>query len=236
MSPGRGLFCPLFGVKFFDMEIFLTMLDNLRVCNWGQALGGVMAGFVGVDTDRARSDRVRDLQSQDRDQELAQAASLEAAKRSNRDFTQVYPKGWKRLQVLIRTQPSAARVYAFLAEHIDGIAGAVVVSQDVMAKELDVHVKTIKRLTKWLEDDGAIVRIRVGTGVYAYALDPSEIWKSWDDKKENAAFVTRTLVRKTDRENGQVRRKLKLMMGEPELPGLSQSTGRHDPETGEILS
>ena len=139
----------------------------------------------------------------------------------NRDFTQVYPKGWRRLRSLINENPSAARIFAFLAENVDGTAGAVVVSQDLLAKELGVHVRTVKRLTKWLEDQGAIVRIRVGTGVYAYALDPQEIWKSWDDQKDHAAFVTRTLVLKKDRENGEVRRKLRFMMGQPELPGVS---------------
>jgi len=155
-----------------------------------------------------------EFSAQDRDRE----AQEEAKRTANRDFVQVYPKGWKRLQGLIRSNPSAARVYAFLAEHIDGACGAIVVSQDVMAKELGVHRRTVLRLCKQLEDAGALVRIKVGTGVCAYALDPTEIWKSWDDKKDSAAFLTRTLVLKSDRSNGQVRRKLKVMMGEPELP------------------
>lgn len=164
--------------------------------------------------------RLAEIRSEERREEAAREAADEAARRQNRDFVQVYPKGWKRLQALIKTNPSAARVYAFLAEHVDGTAGAVVVSQEVLAKELGVHVRTVKRLTKALEDAAAVVRIRVGTGVYAYALDPEEVWKSWDDKKEHAAFVTRTLVLKRDRENGEVRRKLRFMMGQPELPGV----------------
>lgn len=154
--------------------------------------------------------RLADFAAEDRDREAAE----EAARRSNRDFVQVYPKGWARLQSLIRTNPSAARVFAFLAEHIDGTCGAVVVSQEVMAKELGVHERTIRRLSQVLEQEGALVRIKVGTGVYAYALDPQEIWRSWDDKKDCAAFTTKTLVLKGDRANSQVRRKLKVMMGE----------------------
>ena len=173
-----------------------------------------------VVTDEDRRVRRVELEAEDKSQEAARMAAEEAARRQNRDFVQVYPKGWKRLQALIKTNPSAARVYAFLAEHVDGTAGAVVVSQEVLAKELGVHVRTVKRLTKALEDAAAVVRIRVGTGVYAYALDPEEVWKSWDDKKEHAAFVTRTLVLKRDRENGEVRRKLRFMMGQPELPGV----------------
>lgn len=145
--------------------------------------------------------------------ELANQAREETTEEpGNKNFVQVYPKGWARLQHLIKTNPSAARVYAFIAEHIDGVCGVVVVSQDVLAIEIGVHVATIKRQTKLLEDEGALVRIKVGTGVYAYALDPEEVWRSWNTAKETAAFTTRTLVRRADRMNGQVRRKLKVMM------------------------
>jgi DNA-binding transcriptional regulator YhcF (GntR family) len=167
-------------------------------------------GVTVVDDAASAAARMAEFAAQDREREAAD----EAARKGNRDFVQVYPKGWKRLQSLIRTQPSAARVYAFLAEHIDGACGAVVVSQEVIAKELEVHERTIRRLTQALEEAGAIVRIKVGTGVYAYALDPTEIWKSWDDKKEHAAFLTKTLVLKSDRANAQVRRKLKVMVSQ----------------------
>jgi DNA-binding transcriptional regulator YhcF (GntR family) len=166
-----------------------------------------------VATEAQRQARLRDFAEADRRQQEAS----DDAKR-NRGFVQVYDKGWKRLQALIHTAPSAARVYAFLAQHIDGDTGAVVVSQEVMALELDIHERTVRRLTQQLEKAGAIVRIRIGVGVYAYALDPDEVWRSWDSSKDVAAFRTKTLVRKNDRANAQVRRKLKLMMGEPELP------------------
>lgn len=162
-----------------------------------------------VATDDQRRLRKMELEAQDRED-----ASKKDQERKNRGFAQVYPKGWRRLQSLIQQNPAAARVYAFLAEHIDGVAGAVVVEQKVMADALGVHEVTIRRQTKYLEETGALVRIKVGTGVYAYALDPEEVWKTWDDQKENAAFVTRTLVRKADQQNGEVRRRLKLMMGE----------------------
>lgn len=164
-----------------------------------------------IDTDADRKERRAELGAKDRDSAL----DADQARR-NADFTQVYVKGWKRLQVLIKDHPSAARVYAFLAEHVDGACGVVVCSQEVMASELGVHKRTIIRLTADLVKLGAVVRIRVGTGTYAYALDPTEVWKSWNDRKETAAFYTKTLVRKADRENGHVKRSLKVMMGEPE--------------------
>lgn len=161
----------------------------------------------------------RRLELEARDREIA---LREEEEKKNSGFVQVYKKGWRRLQSLIQHNPGAARVFAFLAENIDGSCGAVVVSQNVLAEELNIVERTIRRHTKWLEEQGALVRIRVGSGVYAYALDPEEVWKSWDSKKEHAAFVTKTLVSKKDRENGTVKRRLSLMLkeqaGEPELP------------------
>lgn len=153
--------------------------------------------------------RQMELKAQDRDRE-----AREAEEKKNSGFTQVYSKGWQRLQALINANPSAARVYAYLAEHIDGSCGAVVVSQVVLAEELGIVDRTIRRHTAWLEEAGAIVRIKVGSGVYAYALDPEEVWKSWDSKKETAAFHTKTLVSKRDKENGIVKRKLNMMVHE----------------------
>lgn len=169
----------------------------------------------------------RDAQIRDRvDRKMREA---EEGKR-NRGFTQIYPRGWARLRELIQHQPTAARLYAFLAENIDD-SGSVTAAQSVLADCLDVSEITIRRQTKWLEDHGAIVRIRVGNGVYAYALDPEEIWSTWDSKKDHAVFRTKTLVKKGDRENAHVKRKLNVMLresrGEPELP-------LHDPITGEI--
>ena len=163
-----------------------------------------------VASDEARAERQMELDAQDRDL----VAETEAARRSDRDFTKVYQKGWNRIQSLMKEAPSAARVYAWLAQHIDGTSGAVVVSQEVMARALEVSEITVRRHTKMLEEKGAIVRIKVGTGVYAYALDPEEIWKSWADRKDEAAFTAKTLVRKSDRANAEVRRKLKIMVGE----------------------
>lgn len=155
--------------------------------------------------------------------------------RENRRFVQIYPKGFRRLQMLIRDNPSAARLYALLAENIDPQGGVVVASQAVLAEMLGVTDRTIRTLTKVLEDQKAIIRIRVGTGTYAYALDPDEVWKAWDIHKDHAVFRTQTLVSKGG-ENASIKRRIQVMIaeqrGEPELP-LSDE---FDPETGEILT
>lgn len=150
--------------------------------------------------------------------------------RENRDFVQVYPKGWQRLQGLIQTNPSAARLYALLAENMDPQGGVVVASQTVLAEMLGVTDRTIRTLTKALEDQRAIIRIRVGAGTYAYALDPTEIWRAWSISKDHAVFRTKTLVSKADKENGTVNRRIKMMMHEQS----GQMNLGFDPETGEI--
>ena len=201
------------------MSVCLTFSSECPTLSVG--IGAVeMANALGSITQELRTARIeRDIEKRD---ELS---------RENRRFTQIYPKGWSRLQHLIRTNPSAARLYALLAEHMDPQGGVVVASQVVLADILEVNERTVRRLTKSLEEQNAIVRIRVGAGTYAYALDPSEVWKAWDVAKDHAVFRTKTLVSKSG-ENGTVKRRLQVMireqMGEPELPL------EFDPETGEV--
>jgi hypothetical protein len=89
--------------------------------------------------------------------------------------------------------------------------GAVVASQQLLADEIGVSVRTIKTVSKYLEEIEAIIRIRLGAGtVYAYCLDPDEVWKSWNTSKKYAAFNTKTLARKGD--NGDIKRRLMVMV------------------------
>jgi len=172
------------------------------------------AGTISVATPQEVAARKMDWAAQDREEALKRAQKEENDRRENKGFTQVYAKGWDRLDALLQERPQAARMYAFLAKNIDPGCGAVVASQEVLAEHLGIAQITVRRLSKWLEDRDALVRIRVGSGVYAYALDPEEVWKSYNGSKEYAAFVTKTLVKKSDKENAQVNRRLNMMMKE----------------------
>ena len=132
--------------------------------------------------------------------------------KKNKDFVQFYSCGFERIKSLIEAkQPTALKLYIFLAEHIEPGTGALVASQQLLAEELKVSVRTIKTVSKYLEDIGAIIRIRLGAGtVYAYCLDPNEVWKSWDTSKKYASFNTKTLARQKD--NGNIKRRLKVML------------------------
>lgn len=137
-------------------------------------------------------------------------AAEEEKRRGDSNFIKVYPQGWRHLRELITSYPLAAKMYAFLAEHIDSGLGAVVVSQAFLAEELGVSDRTIRKLSSYLEERHALVRIKIQGNIYAYALNPEEVWKSWKDSKDYAAFNTRTLARNKD--NTDVKRRLNVML------------------------
>lgn len=127
--------------------------------------------------------------------------------RKNRNFTQVYPRGWKRVLELAQENPSAFELYTFFAEHIDPTCGAVVCDQQFLANKMGVTTRTIRNWIKFLEEKNALVRIPVAGKVCAYALDPYEVWKGYDNAKEYAAFMTKTLVNK----DGDIKRRIMSM-------------------------
>lgn len=166
-----------------------------------------------IATDLERRVRLRDLLAQDEERQH----QIEQA-RKNRGFIQVYPPGFQRIKTLMGEWPLAAKLYLFLAEHIEDNTGAVVASQELLAKELGVTTRTIRRVTTWLDEKNIVPRIRLGAGtIYAYCLKPEEVWKSWDNAKDYAAFRTKTLARKKD--NGDIKRRLKMLtISQQELP------------------
>jgi hypothetical protein len=160
-----------------------------------------------VTTNAERKIRQRDLDEEDkkRDQER-----LEEQK--NQNFTQVYPLGWKRLLELAKGNQGAFGLYTFLAQHIDGSCGAVVADQAFLAQEFNVTTRTIIRWLNYLEEERTLVRIPVAGKVCAYALNPHEVWKGYDNNKKNAAFLTRTLVNK----DGDIKRRIMAMFSPDE--------------------
>lgn len=145
------------------------------------------------------------------DEELKKFKSERDAekRRGNKDFTQVYKDGWQRLQILMKDNPSAARLYAFFAENMgpDGTLGA---SRATLAEALEITERTITRHVKYLEERGAIFVLKVGSA-NVYCLKPEEVWKSFDNAKTYAPFHTRTLVGKG--ENPYVKKRLAIILG-----------------------
>jgi hypothetical protein len=127
-------------------------------------------------------------------------------------FTKVYPKGWDALAGLVDNR-AAAKLYVFLADHC-GHDNALVCTLDVIAEELGVNERTVRRAVRDLEERGHIVVAKVGTA-NAYILNPAEVWKTYEDHKRFCGFRTRTLVSK--KHNPDLKRRLTHMVGQPEL-------------------
>lgn len=156
----------------------------------------------------------------------------ERKKAKNPHFTQVYPEGWDGMMTMMAENANAARLFAFIANHMDPNGGVLVASQKVLAEALDVAEITIRRASAWLEERKHLVRVRVGTSVYAYALNPNEVWKSFHESKKYAVFTTRTLVSKSDEFNRTVDRRIKTMLKEPRQEALPEMTVQ---DLGQVL-
>ena len=161
-----------------------------------------------------------EIQRRMRQRDLTALKEQEAKEREeaqkNKGFTQTYPAGWRRMRDLLNSKEAATALplYMFFAEHIDPTCGAVIADQSFLAQQMDVSTRTIQRWLNLLEENRALVRIPVSGRVCAYALDPHEVWKGYNNAKEYAAFVTKTLVNK----DGDIRRRIMSMFSQEEQP------------------
>ena len=125
-----------------------------------------------------------------------------------RSFTQVYDKGFDSLSSIVQKNTAAARLYMFLAKHMDSSTGAVVADQQLLADHLEYSVRSVQRAIQFLEDNHHLVRIPVGGNLSAFALDPREVWKGSERNKDYAVFRTTVITSRSD----LVTKKLKVMM------------------------
>jgi hypothetical protein len=159
-------------------------------------------------------DSPRSFSKERRAHEVRKEKKQEKVSRENRNFTQVYERGWNKLNILLQECPSAARFWVFLAEQID-TSGALVATQGALAKAMGVKsTKTIQRWSETLENHRSLLRVPLSGGVYAYALNPEEVWKAYDKDKEFAIFNTKTLVNTMGGDAARIRRKIKILMDE----------------------
>jgi hypothetical protein len=150
-----------------------------------------------------------------------QGAAPAVAERKAR-FTKVYPKGWLRLRTLLKANPTAARVWGFLAENA-GHDNAIVCTLDVIADELEISERTVRRAVHYLNEVGALVIARVGTA-NAYILNPDEVWKTYEEHKHFCAFTARTLA--STKANRTLKRRLThLIDGQRSQPELFEEEG-----------
>jgi len=162
----------------------------------------ILGGFMLVADSVTGSARISENKAADREDERRREED-----RKNNNFTQVYPQGWETMKKLAGENPGAFRMYAFLAENIDSSCGAVVCDQTFLSNQFEVTVRTVQRWLNYLEENDCVIRIPVAGRVCAYALNPHQVWKGYNNGKDYAAFVTKTLVNK----DGEIQRRIQAM-------------------------
>jgi len=128
-------------------------------------------------------------------------------KQSDR-FTKVYPRGWDALAGLVDNR-SAAKLYVFLADHC-GHDNALSCTYDLLAEELEMHERTIRRAVRDLEERGHLVVAKMGTA-NVYILNPEEVWKTYEEHKRFCGFRTKALL--SNKQNANLKRRLTHMVG-----------------------
>jgi hypothetical protein len=112
-------------------------------------------------------------------------------------FVQVTDTGLDRLVDLVcEPGPVGAsvliRFWRYLRKYADH-HNALFVSQDMLAKALDVSVRTIQRASADLHRRGAIHVVKVG-GASVYVLNPAETWKGAQEHKRFCSFGATVLA------------------------------------------
>ena len=143
----------------------------------------------------------------------------ETPQRHNR-FAKVYDRGWDTIASLAGNA-MAIKVYTFLAKHCDHL-NALVCPVEEMMEEFRCSKSTVLRATIYLEENNHLVIVKVGTA-NAYVLDPTDLFKNYDQYRGMVQFNATTLASK--KQNRGLKRRLTHFMGQGDL---------FDPETGEL--
>lgn len=116
--------------------------------------------------------------------------------RKNTNFQQIYKLCWQKMRAINKISNGACNLYMFLAERLDNVCGAVVVSRKYLAKELECSVRSISKYTQILEETNALVVIKLVGGFNAYCFDTEHLWTSWNNAKPYALFHANVLAEK----------------------------------------
>jgi hypothetical protein len=139
-------------------------------------------------------------------------------------FIKLYDKGMEAVSGLL-DQPAAAKLYLFLARRC-GHNNAVVAAYGLLADELELSERTIRRAVRLLEERSHLVVAKMGTA-NAYILNPQEIWKTYEGHKRFCEFSASALVSKT--ENGHLKKRLTHLIEKQDSLELDQPTSRRGP-------
>lgn len=130
-------------------------------------------------------------------------------------WAQLHPQGWDRIDHLMTMKGGrlAGRLWVFLGRRANG-RNAVVVSQELLARQLEVDVRSIRRATASLVEQGAVRVWKLGSG-RVYVLNPEETVRCGERGQRFIAFSSTAVV--DFDENPKLEREIAEYLGQPEL-------------------
>lgn len=122
-------------------------------------------------------------------------------KKVNVGFAQIYDAWWPIQRSLISENPTALRVFTWLAEIADKRNG-VVVSYPAMSIAIGLHKRTLMRAVKHLVDKKIVTVLKSGN-TNVYYLNDRIIWKDTANKKDRySKFSAEVYIVASEQEPG----------------------------------
>ena len=127
--------------------------------------------------------------------------------RKNHNFIQLYKHNMSAYRNLIKTDPTAAEIFLFLAEYMT-TANAVCCSQKVLQEVTQKGRTTVFKAVRKLKEQGFVNVLKTGSS-NIYVLNPEVVWSAYKTSKPYCKFEGPILIAKS--ENEELQKKLKKM-------------------------
>ena len=125
--------------------------------------------------------------------------------RKNHNFIQLYKHNMAAYRELIKTDPTAAEIFLFLAEYMT-TENAVCCGQQVLQEVTGKSRSTVFRSVRSLKQKGFIHVLKTGSS-NVYVLNPDVVWSAYKTSKPYCKFEGPILISKS--ENKELQEKIK---------------------------
>ena len=120
-------------------------------------------------------------------------AKLKKKRGKNYNFIQFYKHNMKAYRALISQNPTAAKIFLFLAEHMTH-ENAVTCSNQVLQEQMGKSRQTIWKAIKVLKESGYLDVYRLGGGANTYTLNKNVVWSGTKEAKQYCVFEGPVLI------------------------------------------
>lgn len=126
-----------------------------------------------------------------------------------RNFYQVNRKFFKMFEDLIRNNPSAALLFQFLLNEMDGL-NTVICTSKVLCECLEYSPATLSRSVKYLKGNGYIDVQKIGT-TYIYVVNPELCWSSWSKNLPYCPYASSIVITPSKKRKNLFRRMISIL-------------------------